>query len=483
MNLFLHGVDAAEIMEDVYYREDYAALHSDGANIDCFQSGEFSHNAVIRSIPDTPYFDLETPWGYGGPVATSIAALEKNIEGWRRRQSECGRIAEFIRLHPFINPMALHGLVDDLRFNRTTVVVDLQKDEDARLKEMDRSARRRIRVAERTLNIRILASDEWVVFKVCYEAGLHGNSAASRYFFSDDFYRQLLAAPYCTAWVTEYSGEAIAAGCFLHSGVFAHTHLSGGFAEARKHNAAYLIHARAIQHYADEGYRWLHMGGGRSTFENDSLLDFKRKFSPLRASYFTAGIVFDRKRYKQLGGARGGIFQGYRFPDEICAEPGEIILREGTAEDYPSFFRMRSDPQSVVWTGVSRTPDWSLLKSWYIEQLGSSGHMIYIAESQGTPIGYACTKRKENLIETAVSVDSTCAPGHAGREILKKLQTLLSHEAFERIEAWISPENKRSIRAHEAAGYIRDQNTSARTMTAELLDVTEKQQCWIWQKP
>ena len=111
MDLTLHGLTPTELLDDVYFRPDYVRLHARPDKIDSLIRENFRHAAAVRPIPGTRFEDLETPHGYGGTSATDTSALVEGLAEWRERQRRAGRVAEFVRLHPFVNPMALRGAV------------------------------------------------------------------------------------------------------------------------------------------------------------------------------------------------------------------------------------------------------------------------------------------------------------------------------------------------------------------------------------
>ena len=43
-----------------------------------------------------------------------------------------------------------------------------------------------------------------------------------------------------------------------------------------------------------------------------TLLDFKSKFSPLKANFYVGGMVHDRDAFAALGGRKGTFFLSYR---------------------------------------------------------------------------------------------------------------------------------------------------------------------------
>jgi UDP-N-acetylbacillosamine alanyltransferase len=312
----LHGIDPRELMRDVYFRPDFLEIHG-ARGLDRIERDDFRHAAVEVDIAGSERRDLETPWGYGGPVATNVEALSAGLSEWRAQQQRLGRIAEFIRLHPFINPAVLRDQLDMLSFNRSTVLVNLDEPA-ARCSSYSDSTRSCIRKAQRTLTNRVIAAEEWSLLRDLYEAGLRRNNAATSYFFDDAYYRALLATPWCKAWVAEDKQGPVAVACFLHSGIpLCHYHLAGGNERARHSNAAYLLLEEAFCHYSRGGCRLMHLGGGRTTSAADPLLAFKSKFSPERAHYYIGGMIFDPAAYEELGGGRGQF---------LCAGAGTASL-------------------------------------------------------------------------------------------------------------------------------------------------------------
>src|SRR5215216_5455867 len=230
----LYGAKPAEIMADVYFRPDFLALHAQPDRVETLEFPGFRHAAAIRQIPGTDLEDLETPWGYGGPVALDEPAFWQGLGLWRQRQIDKNCVAEFVRLHPFLNPMSFRGWFDHLRLDRLTVVVDLTEPAATRWGQYSKSTRYSIRQARKQLTFRQLGPKEGGIFRQCYEAGLKRNEAERQYYFPGEYFDAMLAAEWATTWVAERGGQPVAIACFLASGAFAHYHLSGGGDAARK---------------------------------------------------------------------------------------------------------------------------------------------------------------------------------------------------------------------------------------------------------
>ncbi|QGM45244.1 NeuD/PglB/VioB family sugar acetyltransferase [Methylocystis heyeri] len=326
-----HGrFDARELLGDVYFLEDFIAIHA-RHGFDCAIEEAFAHGAAVVPIPGSAHFDLQTSWGFGGPLALAPSALQTGLALWKERQREAGAVAEFLRLHPLLNPASLADHVDMLHFNRWTVMVDLEEGRGARWKYYSDSTRNCVRKASRLLGIRRIGAEEAPLFRELYEAGLGRNLAEKSYYFDDGFFDALLARPWAKAWLAYDDEGPLAVGCFLHSGgEICHYHLAGGAERARRLNAAYLILETAFEHFSGLGAKLMCLGGGRSTAADDALLAFKSKFSPLRAPYYVAGIVHDHDAYERLGGG------GSRFLCSVsqgATGTGSVDLKARFAEN------------------------------------------------------------------------------------------------------------------------------------------------------
>jgi len=336
--------DARELLGDVYFREDFIALHA-GHGFDCAIGEDFAHGAAVVPIPGSGHFDLQTSWGFGGPLAVAPSTLQTGLAQWKERQRAAGAVAEFLRLHPLLNPASLADHVDMLHFNRWTVMVDLEEGRAARWKYYSDSTRNCVRKASGLLGVRRIGPEEAPLFRELYEAGLDRNVAEKSYYFDGAYFDALLARPWAIAWLAYDEEGPLAVGCFLHSGDgICHYHLAGGNERARKQNAAYLLLETAFEHFSGLGAKLMCLGGGRSTAANDALLAFKSKFSPLRAPYYVAGIVHDHDAYERLGGGggrflcsasqgptgTGGVDLRPRFVDNRSPEFKNAVVRKET---------------------------------------------------------------------------------------------------------------------------------------------------------
>jgi len=478
----LHGATPAEIMADVYFRPDFVALHARPDRVDTLEFAGFRHSAAVREIPGTDLDDLETPWGYGGPVALDEAAFWQGLGLWRQRQIDNNRVAEFVRLHPFLNPMSFRGWFDHLRLDRLTIVVDLAEPAAERWRRYTKGTRYSIRQAQKKLSFRKLGPGEDAVFRECYEEGLRRNQAERNYYFPADYFAAVLAADWATAWVAEQDGKPVAIACFLDGGAFAHYHLSGGGDAARESFAHYGLLELAIEHFAAKGARWMHLGGGRTSHPDDALLSFKSKFSSRRVPYYTGGLVYARSAYEQLARGRNERFLSYRFPPapEIGSKP--ITLRRTGEADFADFFRLKCDVDNIVWSGHDRPPEWHRMREWFTaKHAPDSNRRIYFAEYEGQVLGYTYVDDLPDAVEITVGISAREAGRGLGSNLLRQVMALIRPViAGREVRCWLFLENVAGVRAFESVGFRRDDNKPTRGFAMPFGNGPTQQHCWVY---
>jgi RimJ/RimL family protein N-acetyltransferase len=481
VSLTLYGMKPEEVMSDIYFQSSFVRLYAAPDKVDTLELPGFRHASAVRQIPGEELEDLETPWGYGGPVARDGDAFWRGIGEWRRRQADRGRVAEFIRMHPFLNPLAFRGWFDQIRFDRLTVLVDLSEPQDARHRNYSKGTRYSLRQAEKALTLRRLEAGEGELFRALYEAGLARNEADEEYFFPPDHFASLLGADWADVRVAELDGEAVAVACFLHGGRFAHYHLSGGTPLARELFAHHLLLEDAINRYAAAGLRWMHLGGGRGGGLGDSLLLFKTRFSPRRIAFYTGGIIFDRAAYDRLTRDRKGKFLSYRFQPTPEVKDEDVMLRPAAADDFAFFFRLKCDVDNIVWSGHDEPPAWLRLQEWYEWNLREESRSIFIGICGARRVGYVYLDDHGATLEMTLGVATSEAGRGVGRRLLAlAIERLIAAGERRQTEAWIFEDNRASIRAFEAAGFERDDSRPPRNFNMPFLGDNRAQYCWVW---
>ena len=142
------------------------------------------------------YYDLVTPYGYGGPVILGCHEGHKRdlIDGFASSFREYCKannvVSEFVRFHPIINNADDFGSLYRIEHIRNTVGTNLKDFGNPFDEEFSKSARQCIRRALRAgVECRIVENPENLDgFKKIYYATMERNVADAYYFFDDDYF-------------------------------------------------------------------------------------------------------------------------------------------------------------------------------------------------------------------------------------------------------------------------------------------------------
>lgn len=326
---------------DIYYDTNYGRLYEgteggEYVKYTCSASaGTIIHPFIKRPIPwiidGKQYFDIVTPYGYGGPLITELYGDSRLlIEEFRQAfeaycQSE-GIICEFIRFHPlYENALYCKGQYD-VTCNRHTVAVDLT-DPTFFSTQFDAKCRNMVRKAEK-LGVAVEIDSELTTidsFTDIYYKTMAKRSANDYYFFKHDYFHRIRDELKGESLIVNavYEGEIVASSMFLYtSRSYAHYHLSATKPEFYKLAANNLIIMAACGELRKNGCTWLHLGGGLSSEVDDSLLAFKRSFGRLdknKKEFYIGKKIWNEKAYDQVmnafireGGHRNTYFPEYR---------------------------------------------------------------------------------------------------------------------------------------------------------------------------
>lgn len=140
-----------------------------------------------------------------------------------------------------------------------------------------------------------------------------------------------------------------------------------------------------------------------------------------------------------------------------------IILRPATIEDYEAFYAIKADANDVKWSGFDKAPHKENFRVWYLNQLANdSDRKLYLLHVDSKIVGYSSVSyviHDEPEISYGVLTEES-GKGF-GTEIIKRTTSLLNGG---RISAWVSVNNKASMRCFEKAGFKRVDETEERNL-------------------
>lgn len=324
---------------DIYFNDEYVKLNEriEGGEAECFryccEYGTMQNLFIKRKVPyvlnGEQYYDAITPYGYGGPVVLECSDRERLIEEYSKAYKEYCRenkiVDEFVRFHPLAeNAPGLKDLYEVI-FSRHTAAIDVS-DPDFYMVQFTSECRNRIKNSrKRGVTVEIDEKCEHLdEFIRLYYMTMDKNNASDYYYFDKAYFERLISIPECKFMLVNayLEGEMIASVLYMISDGNMHYHLSANNPEYYKLAANNLIVFASCEYGNQHGYKWLHLGGGLSSAENDNLFRFKRGFARTEHNlkdFYIGKAIFIPEVYDELcelakndGIENDGFFPAYR---------------------------------------------------------------------------------------------------------------------------------------------------------------------------
>ena len=306
---------------DVYYLSGYVhafMLHGDGIPIlvyvekgatramSVYMKRDVADDKKLKGFEAGKYFDLITPYGYGGLVFegdVSEATIKDIYEELVAFYQGEHIIAEFVRWHPMLqNANLVRGVVDVIDLG-STIHIDTTS-EEVIWQNITSKNRNTIRRAERN-GIIIEHSDNPELFHTfikIYNQTMDRDHVEEYYYFSDGFYQSIamrLKGKYKLFYAV-YEDKIIAMSIILFVNRQVHYHLSGSLFEYRNLNPSNLLLYKVACWAAKQGYKTFHMGGGVGS-SIDNLYKFKQSFNRNSCNQFSISkIIHNLEAYDDV---------------------------------------------------------------------------------------------------------------------------------------------------------------------------------------
>jgi serine/alanine adding enzyme len=217
---------------------------------------------------------------------------------------ELGVISVLLRHSPLV-PQAsdLPGLRSIISGHPTIVLEPV--DSDSAWSGMEHNCRKKIRKALKNGyagEVRQAAGQDSASggdFRRLYEQTMQRLDAAPLYFFSDDYYTELLdglGSNLFIAVVRDQMGVVASSALLMRHAQRLHIHLSGSNLDDARMGSNNLLLWTATQFAIDQGLGQFHLGGGLGP--RDSLFTFKRSFGGRELEYGVSGLIIDHELYQ-----------------------------------------------------------------------------------------------------------------------------------------------------------------------------------------
>lgn len=301
---------------DIYFTEEYVKLYEEENNsAECFVYQE-SENILIFpylkrkiTILNGDFYDFETAYGYGGPVASTDEDIFFS-RAWGAFDDYCRSskiVCGFIRFHPLIRNfdfMLTENNHLNISYDRKTVFIDLRGTQKELWQNIHPKHRNVIRKAESSgLRFRIDEKlDNLDQFVELYNQRMNVLNADKFYFFNTAYYAALGRRQRGSIFLglVFLNETIISAALFFRYGIYGHYHLSAslsGFAPYYPNN---LLIYKTFFYLKEKGVRFFHLGGGSSRSEDNGLYKFKKRFSNTEGDFYIGKFIFEPEIYRKI---------------------------------------------------------------------------------------------------------------------------------------------------------------------------------------
>lgn len=323
---------------DIYFEPEYGRLYENGTDTLCEQFVYESGAGIVSSVfmkrriaieTAEVYYDLITPYGYGGPVITEISdprRKEELVNGFMQAFSEYAKenriVSEFVRFHPIIgNGLDFKDAYGSI-YDRKTVGTNLTLD-DVIGTEFSKHKKKDIKRILNNPDIRYEIEEEpesLADFLEVYYSTMDRDEADGYYYFGNDYFDRILAAfrEHVVTCRVFYREKIIGMGVYFRYKKLLHAHLSGSLTEYMKYSPAYILKYAMAVYGHENGYSVIHYGGGTNASPENGLYKFKKDFGKTTDFDFYIGKkVWNPEIYERLCLAVGasmdsGFFPAYR---------------------------------------------------------------------------------------------------------------------------------------------------------------------------
>lgn len=266
---------------------------------------------IIKEIPGTDYFDANSVYGYGGPIASrSFTRIPDDLFGFFKEEFKdyCHQnniISVFSRLHPLIDQSPFFQDFGDTKQLNKIVAIDLTEPVDIQRQHYSRSYKNQINKLKKKKGyvVEELDKENIDVFREIYFETMERVDAKDYYFFSDDYLKKLVDNDcFDTVVLVAYNadGEAASSALYTMTDNIMQYHLGGTKDFALRDGPIKYVMDEARLLGSKHNLDYLSLGGGLGGSDDDSLFQFKSRFSKNFFQFEVWNLILNQKVYDQM---------------------------------------------------------------------------------------------------------------------------------------------------------------------------------------
>ncbi len=303
--------------KDLYFNPDYAKVYADIDGLSETYSFECAYGRVINTfilrkikwpINGQTYYDIVTPYGYGGPLAENVSDITQLMAEYKTAFGQYCKdhniICEFIRFHLFDNVDVREHYYGETLHLLDNVVVNTEGDFETDIwMRYEHKVRKNVKKAlNNGLEIVIENNlDHLFGFLDIYNSTMDRNNADSYYYFGAKYFEDIakfLPDNYMYFHVFK-DGKIASTELVLCSEDYAYSFLGGTFTEYYEFRPNDFLKNEIIKWCNQTGRKKFILGGGYH--KDDGIYRYKRCFTPdPDVPFYVGRFIFDNEVYNQM---------------------------------------------------------------------------------------------------------------------------------------------------------------------------------------
>ncbi|MFM2615352.1 GNAT family N-acetyltransferase [Vibrio campbellii] len=147
----------------------------------------------------------------------------------------------------------------------------------------------------------------------------------------------------------------------------------------------------------------------------------------------------------------------------------KLELKLASYEYFESFFRLRSQPKNIYWSGFSEAPIKEKLEHHFFAAIESSSREFYLLCEKGEAIGYLYIDYNSDTdeVEIAYGISSEKSGRGLAKFMIKEGLSATKYKV-DKVIAWIATSNIPSIKSVESLGFIKTVEEEVRSFNQEV---------------
>lgn len=302
---------------DINYLSEYLYLHSFNKKNKIIyflykKDQNFFLNILFKNSINIPgfedFFDLETPYGYGGPITNSknkifLKKATNSFDNWCKKNFILCRLTRFNPLLKNINQFVSE--TKNLIKVKKIAIFNISK-EKINILNYDSKTRNMIkRNLNKNIKLKIIdykscEINQLKIFKDNYLQSMLRKKANKFYFFNEDYFKKinLLITNKKAFIINAFENNSIIAGAFFlfnHDKAYYHLSFQKNYPGIMN-----TIIYKSTQILLNKNIKYLILGGGILNSDDDNLFKFKLKMSNMTNFFYIETKIFNKKTYSNI---------------------------------------------------------------------------------------------------------------------------------------------------------------------------------------